>query len=170
MTPEQCALASTKDEAILSRMSPEDREHVQRDLARATDYIKRYSWCTDIKERRYGGGVPGVIVVFLFRFDPPIGSTDSFLWLVSGDVPNAYFVVDPDSCNPIRAIDTYCALMRQWVDAIAHADRFDPTSVFPVDAPPTLVNAQALAARLETVQTTIIPHLRRVIDYDDIDC
>ena len=63
-------------------------------LMRAESYIRTFPWCPQIAERYFAFGVGAVVGVFLFRFEQPAGGSEDFLWVVVGDLPSAYFVVD----------------------------------------------------------------------------
>lgn len=70
---------------------------------------------------------------------------DSWLWVIVGDLPSAYLVTD-DLKSPRDALEGYCELMMDWVNAVK--TQADLTHQFPVEAPPTLGNAAALKKRI----------------------
>jgi len=65
--------------------------------------------------------------------------------VVTGNLPSAYFVTEGSETID-GAVDTYCALMEDWVVAVEQGDT--TTEVFPVDAPRTQANAEALKTRI----------------------
>lgn len=74
-----------------------------------------------------------------------------------GDVPSAYLCVD-DAETPAEALDSYIGVMEDWIAAVrSGADLHD---VYPVDAPPTELNAESLAARLAFLDERVLPILR----------
>ena len=123
-------------------------------LAEAERYLKAHSWCVEIVDRYLGFGVGGVIAVFLFKFGERIKGTDDFLWVVVGDLPSAYFVVD-DAPSPNAALETYCDLMEEWVEAVLAGEPVD--DVFPVSADATAKNAEMLKSRLGFLRSKIAP-------------
>ncbi len=90
-------------------------------LTEAEAYIRSFKWCPKIVERYLGYGVGKVLALFLFRFERPINGSDEWLWVVVGDLPAAYFVVDGSLTAP-DALETYCQLMGDWADAV-HSGR-----------------------------------------------
>jgi len=134
---------SARDTALLQQM-----------LAEARDYVNSFEWCPPIVGTYFGGGVGGIMAVFLFRFGEKVTDIDQWLWVIVGDLPSAYFVIDglPD---PVTATRTYCDLMQDWVDAVRGGSSLD--DVFPVAAEPTTEHAEMLQTRLEFVRREIIP-------------
>ncbi len=123
-------------------------------LKEAEQFLTSHAWCPGIRQSFVGFAVGEVVGVFLFELTKPLGTGDEFLWVVVGDLPSAYFVVDRTE-SPREALERYCELMRAWVDAIEQ--RGSLTGVYPVQAPPTLDNARLLASRLEFIEETLLP-------------
>ena len=134
----------------------EDTRLLQELLQKATDFIQSHRWCPPIERIYFGDGVGGVIAAFLFKFGSPIQGSpgDDRLWVVVGDMPSVYLVVDtaPDAA---AAIEVYCELMDDWSQAVL--DDRSLEKVFPVAAPPTKANARALMSRLKFLREKIIP-------------
>ena len=126
-------------------------------FSEAKAYLLSFPWSKEISRSYLGAGVGGVVAAFLFEFDLPIGSKDSQIWVVVGDVPSAYFVVDhaPDGAS---ALDTYCDLMEDWSNGVLEQSSLD--DVFPVEALATSENAKMLKSRVEFIRERIIPSLR----------
>jgi hypothetical protein len=125
-------------------------------ISDARGYLGAFSWCRAIREAHFGCGVGGVVAVFLFGIDGDPG-VDEWLWVVSGDLPSACFVVDraPDA---LSALSVYCELVNAWVAAVR--GNGDLADAFPVRAEPTEENAGALAFRIELLRSEIVPALR----------
>ncbi|WP_018083619.1 hypothetical protein [Asticcacaulis benevestitus] len=100
----------------------------------------------------YGSG--GVIGLFLVRFAEPAGGVDDALWVVSGDLPPAYFVTD-EAPTPLEALALYCDLVDGWVETVL--DHGDLDEAFPVETEPTEENAKALRVRLCSIRQLISP-------------
>jgi hypothetical protein len=129
---------------------------LQEMLADAERYLGSFRWCPTISERYMGFGIGGVIGLFLFRLSRPIGGADDWLWVVVGDLPAAYFVVD--RANDVKsALATYCDLMDDWINAIARRQPLD--GVFPVAAEQTDENSRMLRSRIDFIRKRIIPSL-----------
>lgn len=132
-----------QDEILLRKMFEE-----------ATTYLKSHKWCPEIEETYFGFGVGGVIAVFLFKLKKKINDADDYLWVVAGDLPPAYFVADR-ATNPKEALEVYCELMDEWVEAVTKGTSLD--DVYPVNVPPTPEYAKMLSSRIEFVRENIIP-------------
>jgi len=126
-------------------------------LQSATGYVQSFRWCPSISEVYLGCGVGGVVAVFLFHFDQPIGETDEWLWVIEGDLPSAYLVLDQAE-DPASALEVYCQLMDEWAQAILAGRTVK--DVFPVRAAPSRENAMALLKRLEFIRSRLLPNWR----------
>jgi hypothetical protein len=135
----------------------EETELLRASFNEATDYVRSFQWCRGIKESYFGIGVGGVIAVFLFHIDPA-GEADEWLWVVTGDLPSCYLVTDR-ATEPLAAIETYCSVMSDWINAVRTKSSL--TNVFPVAAPATIANAELLENRLTFLEKEIIPNLKR---------
>lgn len=133
----------------------------------AEEWLASFRWCNRIKECFFGCGLGGIIAIFLMRIEPASQDVDEYLWVVVGDVPPAYLVTD-DAPSPSQALQAYCELMRSWIDAV-RAGR-SVSDLIPVNAAPTLDNADALEMRLTTLQQLEIaerPEFLRTGDIED---
>lgn len=138
-----------------SQMRGEDDDEtkeLQKTLDEARSYLGTFPWCTRIEEEFFGFGVGGIVAVFFFRIQP-VGATDSWLWVIAGDLPSAYVVTD-QATTPVRALEIYCDLMEDWIGAVRQKDLRD---VYPVMAEPTSENADLLENRVVFLRTKIIP-------------
>jgi hypothetical protein len=134
--------------------SEEDTELLRQMAATATDYINGFSWCPPVSAMHLAYGIGGVIALFLVRFERKIAQTDDKLWIVVGDLPDAYLVVETED-NPRDAIERYCLLMDEWINEVLGSGNF--ADVFPVDAEQTPENAELLRQRLDVIRTEILP-------------
>jgi hypothetical protein len=121
---------------------------------RARNYITSFKWCLPITAMYLADGIGGIIALFLVEFDGKIGGTDDRLWVVVGDLPSAYFVVQPEDCAK-EALEAYCSLMDDWVDAVRGKGNLN--DVYPVEATPTEEHAAMLQSRLSTLRETVVP-------------
>src|ERR1700742_2304023 len=80
----------------------------------ARAYITSFAWCPEIKQAYLAAGVGGLVAVFLFEFDRHIKDTDNELWVIVGDLPSAYLVVEPGE-GPQDALEKYCEMMEDWI-------------------------------------------------------
>jgi len=152
----------------IDSMQGEDEEDTRllREMAwRARDYITSFHWCPPITDMYFVGGIGYIVATFLFVFDRKIGGTDDKLWVIVGDMPTVYMIVEPDE-SPRDVLEGYCQLMDDWVAAVRAGGGFE--DVFPVEAARTKEHADMLESRLATLREEIIPMFSadRVIDAD----
>ncbi len=123
-----------KDTRLLRRMGEE-----------AKQYLLSFQWCKAIENGWFGYGVGEIVAVFLFEIVPATVDIDKFLWVVIGDLPPAYLVVD-ESPTALDALRTYVELMEEWIAAVRAGKSTE--DCIPVNTPATLENAEALERRL----------------------
>ena len=114
-------------------------------LEEATNFIRGFEWSGEIRGRWLGLGVGGVVAVFLFELAPASPEVDSRLWVVAGDLPPAYLVLD-DAPTARDALERYVEAMSLWVEAAQAGEPVD--DLIPVNVPATPANADLLAGRL----------------------
>ncbi len=123
-------------------------------LKRAKEYIASFKWCPPFDQVYFGCGVGGVVAVFLFRFRETIANSEEWLWVVEGDLPSAYLVLDR-AREPTSALEVYCELMEEWAQAVL--ENRSLKDVFPVKAEPTTENANDLLKRLAFIRKQVLP-------------
>lgn len=133
---------SDEDTALLLKMAETARR-----------YIQSFDWCPPIEAMYLGDGVGGIVAVFLVRFASKIAGTDDQLWVVVGDLPSAYMVVEIGEA-PSDALKKYCELMEDWATAVQHGRSL--RTVFPVSAPETVENAFLLQQRVRFLREEIV--------------
>jgi hypothetical protein len=132
----------------------EDTRLLRMMASEAQEYIQSFSWCKSIREAYFGDGFGGIAAVFFFRIEPSKADVDEWLWVVVGDVPSAYLVID--DCNtPSEALEGYIGEMSKWVE-LAKQGR-SSKKVIPVNVPATRENAEALGGRLKFMREIIVP-------------
>lgn len=67
----------------------------------ARRYITSFNWCPPISACCLAFGVGGIAAIFFFEFTSRILNSDDRLWVVIGDLPSAYLVVELDG-QPFR--------------------------------------------------------------------
>ena len=142
-----------------SRKDEKDDEEllVREAQAEAIAYISSFAWCPEIQSISYEDGVPGIVAVFIVSFQTPIeGTSDDRLWIVIGDLPSAYLVMDAGGCVR-ETLYSYCDLMTDWVTAVRTHSSLD--DVFPVRADPTEEFAAMLDHRVKYLRQHIIETL-----------
>jgi hypothetical protein len=126
-----------------------------REMARsAREYITSFAWCPPVKAMYLAYGVGGIVALFFVEFPYKIKGTDDQLWIVDGDLPSAYLVVETDD-SPADALERYCGLMDEWAAAVRVGGGLN--TVYPVEAEPTLENAESLEGRVAFLRAEIIP-------------
>lgn len=136
--------------------SSEETSLLLADLEEAKRFLLSKTWCFGLGDIYFGAGLGGVVSVFLAEIKPTASFVDRWLWVVVGDVPPAYLVIDvlPD---PISALNEYIVLMQQWVDLARLGE--SSRDVIPVNVAPTAENAERLQGRLTTLKEHIVPWL-----------
>jgi hypothetical protein len=122
----------------------------------ARDYITSFNWCPPINAGYLASGVGGIAAIFLFELTSKIQDTDDRLWVIVGDLPSAYLVVEPED-SPPEALERYCGLMEDWIAAIRDSTPLD--KAFLVAAEPTSENAESLERRIAFLLAEIIPRM-----------
>jgi len=144
----------------LDQMAGEGADELDffRDAAAAAEkYLRSFPWCRDILETYFGDGVGGIVQVFFFRISPASPRVDAWLWVVVGDLPPAYFVID--QCRtPSETLEGYVQEMSKWVE-LAKVGRAS-SKVIPVDVAPTPENAKELEKRLQFLHDFVLPRFR----------
>lgn len=135
---------SVEDTKLLRAMADEVRS-----------YLGGFGWCPGIKEIYLAFGIGGIVGIYLAELEDKIGDQDDFLWVIVGDLPTAYLVVD--SITPHEVLAMYCELMSEWADTVESGDSLE--NVFPVAAEPTFENASMLRKRLSFLKEKILPML-----------
>ena len=148
--------AQFQPENLISGDSNEDTTLLKEMASDARLYISSFHWAPPIKDIFLAYGVGGVIAVFLVRFSKPIRGKDEALWVITGDLPSAYLVLDIP--GPTEAIEAYCRLMEDWANAILKGKGVD--EVFPVRAEGSQKNASLLMKRVDFLRRRIIPQLK----------
>ena len=119
----------------------------------ADNFITSYRWCPIIKEKFFGFGVGYIVAVFLYHFDSMINQTDDWLWVIVGDIPSVYLVID-EASSPKEALERYCELMEDWANNIMSDTTIE--NCFPVAAAPTKENADLLLRRTRFIRRDFI--------------
>ena len=132
----------------------EDTRLLRAMSSRAQEYILSFSWCRSIRAAYFGDGCGGVVALFLYRIESSEANVDEWLWVVVGDVPPAYLVID-DCKTPSQALEGYIDEMSKWV-VLAKKGRTSKR-VIPVNAPATPEYAEALEGRLKFLRDVMVP-------------
>jgi len=135
----------------------EDTRLLRAMAAKAHHYISRFSWCRSVREAYFGDGYGKIVAIFLFRIEPSRPDVDEWLWVVVGDLPSAYLVVD-ECPTPSQALERYIGEISEWVK-LAKEGRTSE-DVIPVNAPATPESAEMLERRLRVLSETIVPAIR----------
>jgi hypothetical protein len=123
----------------------------------AIAFLNSKHWCPTIRQTYFADGYGGIFALFVARLSEPILETAEWLWIVVGDVPTVYMVLEPED-NARWAADRYCSVIGDWIDAVLGSGNFD--DVYPVGLPRTEEEAMRLKHKLDTLRENLIPHLR----------
>jgi hypothetical protein len=125
--------------------------------SKAQRYISKFSWCRSVREAYFGDSYGKVVAVFFFHIEPSRPGVDEWLWVVVGDLPSAYLVIDVLK-TPSQALAGYVGEMSEWVK-LAKEGR-SSKEVISVNAAPTPESAMMLEARLKVLSERIVPALQ----------
>jgi hypothetical protein len=119
----------------------------------AKGFLLQFRWCREVVDLKVGIAAPGVVAVFLAQIATDSADVDDFVWVVVGDLPPAYIVLDraPDSR---RALSCYADEMDRWVHAVEAGQAVQ--GLIPVDGAATVRNAEALKVRLAFLRSEIL--------------
>ena len=120
----------------------------------ARSYLEAFSWCGSVIQSYFGVGIGGVVAVFLFQIQPVQQYVDEWLWVIVGDIPSAYLVMDK-SHTPVEALRGYIEEMRKWV-TLALEGR-SSRDVIPVNATATPEWGKVLGDRLDVLERVHLP-------------
>jgi hypothetical protein len=141
--PQEIVGNDAEDTALLKQMAKDARE-----------YIQGFEWCPPIRNSSLEYGVGGVIALVRFEFTEAIDDSDQELWVVTGDLPSAYFVYDGNEDLAV-ALEIYCRLMEEWAMAVRDGESVE--ECFPVDADESAENAEGLFSRIAFIRRELIP-------------
>ncbi|MDX2220563.1 MAG: hypothetical protein SF172_16210 [Burkholderiales bacterium] len=119
----------------------------------ASAFISSQAWCKKVTAVRLAWACAGVLGVFQVDLQPTSADVDSTLWVVVGDLPPAYLVLD-QSPSWKDALRGYVAEMSLWVRAVKGGLPLE--DLIPVAAEPSHEHAEMLASRLAFIEARII--------------
>lgn len=123
----------------------------------AGSYIRSFSWCKEVRGSFFGGGVGGIIAVFLFNIRPARSDVGPWIWIIVGDIPSAYLPLE-DARSPAEVFKTYLTGMSRWVE-LAREGRNGTAAdgVPPINVPATPEWAEKLDQRLNSLRLIVQP-------------
>lgn len=98
----------------------EEAEGIAKLAQEAEAFLSSHKWCHEIISGYFDRGWSGIVGVFYFNIEPGESNADNSVWVIVGDLPPAYIVVD-ECPNGAAAIDGYVGEMRRWVDAVKNS-------------------------------------------------
>jgi len=117
-------------------------------------FIENKRWCKEIEDGFVGLFIEGILAVFKFILVPIAKNIDKELWVIVGDIPPAYLVVD-NAPDAISALKVYVEEMNLWVEAVFKNKEIE--DLIPVNIETTNENAMNLKNRLDFIMNRIIP-------------
>jgi hypothetical protein len=160
MTPDAVDEFPVRGVVPIDQMFAEDEEELrllQAMALAARNYLTSFKWCKAIREAYFGDGIGKIVAVFFFHIEPSKSGVDEWLWVVVGDLPSAFLVVD-DCKTPSAALEGYIYEMSKWVK-LAKLGRTSKR-VIPVNVPATPEYADMLEGRLKLLEDLAIPAFR----------
>ena len=114
-------------------------------LDEAEAFLRSLPWCRSVTNIRLALAHQGIFAVCLAEIENSASPRDSRIWVVVGDLPPAYLVID-DAENSRQALERYVEEMSRWVERVQSDGNLE--DVIPVNVPPTREAAAALSSRL----------------------
>jgi len=123
----------------------------------AEAYLRSFSWCKEVRGSFFGGGVGGIIAVFLFNIRAARPDVGSWIWIIVGDIPSAYLPLE-DATSSAEVFKTYLRGMSKWVE-LAREGRSGTADdgVPPFNVPATPEWAEKLEQRLHSLRLIVQP-------------
>jgi hypothetical protein len=123
----------------------------------ATRYISQFTWCEEVLETYFGGGVGGIFAIFFFHIRPSCPEVDSWIWIMIGDIPPAYLPLG-DCNSPEEAFEIYMDGMSKWVEFARNGQTGTAhQGVPPVNMPATPEWAERLQQKLDGLTAAVKP-------------
>jgi hypothetical protein len=122
----------------------------------AKRFITRFKWCKRVARAYFGCGMADLVGVFLFQIEPNLPTIDPHMWVVVGDIPSAYLVID-QAKNPGAALRIYIGLFREWIAAVKSGRSVE--TLIPANVASTEDNAERLESRLNFLEEVILPQI-----------
>jgi hypothetical protein len=141
----------------MSGDSAEETARLHADLETARRFLLSQNWCFGLGELYFGVGLGNGVSVFRAQITQKPPHVDSWIWVIVGDIPPAYLVID-ELPDPISALRTYIVLMQEWVDLARFGE--SSNAVIPVNEAPTPENVEVLQKRLVALEEHIVPWLK----------
>src|SRR5689334_15308281 len=80
LTPAKSIVGDDEQDTVLLREMADE----------AKRYISSFSWCKEVLESYFGGGVGGIFAVFFFHIRPSRPDVEPWIWIIVGDIPPGY--------------------------------------------------------------------------------
>ncbi len=125
--------------------------------AEALAYLESFAWCIEIHEQYFGDGVGGVVALFLFRVTIGELAEPEWVWVIVGDIPSAYLEFEGFP-GPRAALLRYIEGVEEWL--AASPEERESGDLIPIEVPPDRELNEALAGRMRTLRSLVLPHMR----------
>jgi hypothetical protein len=120
---------------------------------RARDFISSQRWCGSIVSAHLAWAAGRVLAICQYHIKPSEPNVDEVLWVVVGDVPPAYLVLD-EAPTWQAALARYVEEMDRWVETVRAGT--DLGDIIPVDVEPTEQHTNMLATRLAFIRSRLV--------------
>lgn len=147
LVPSSSIAGDDEQDTLLLRKMSED----------AKKYVSSFSWCKDVLDSYFGGGLGGVFAVFFLHIHPRREGIDPWIWAMVGDVPPAYLPL-ADCGSAADAFRIYIRGMSKWVELARVGQMGTPEQgVPPVDLPATAECAEVLSKKIYGLTIAVQP-------------
>jgi hypothetical protein len=109
------------------------------------EYMTAKPWVVRITQIWVGKIIDDRAGVFLYEIAPISAKVDRLHWVICGEVPSAYLVLDKAK-NPAEAIEQYCIQVRKWIEGVRAGQLLPHT--MPIEWPQSFSSAERLSKML----------------------
>jgi hypothetical protein len=153
----ELASALVRSESLIGG-DEQDTGLLRKMFEHAKEYISSFSWCKEILDSYFGGGVGGIFAIYFFHIRTSRPDVDPWIWIVVGDIPPSYLPLS-DCQSPSEVFRTYFHGMSRWVEFARKGQpaAASPPDVPPVDLPPTPEWAEKINRKLYGLTLAVKP-------------
>jgi len=123
----------------------------------AERYVRSSRWCIDLHDQYFADGVGGIVALFLHRVTIRGIEVPDWVWVIVGDLPSVYLEFEGFP-NPRAALARYIEGVEEWL--AASPQERESGEIIPIEVPNQREWIEALARRMETLRSLVLPHLR----------
>lgn len=127
---------------------------------RASDYLKGFHWCKEIKDSMLYLNLGATLCIFLYEIDNSSSHEDTFFWIIVGDIPSMYLdIYGPKTTHEV--LGDFVFLSRDWISNVELG--LSVEDCYPFDHEPTMELADLLKKRADFIENSILPNVDEMV-------